>query len=282
MSRPIALLVPDRGRRAAVRGTDRGRCATAPRRHRAAPNLVGLPDERHPHAGRNDTRRRLRGRERKLSRLQDGAGGCPSRFDLDMSGSLSHRRKGGRYMPNRSPRSGAGYRGDVVDLFRAPGDQSNHAGDVSGRIADDGEIHAASSRQSQPAARRPVLHGARQLASPGGHVTRERGSCESTCTTTTPSHCRAIRSNWSRDGSSRKKSSTRPRRAERKSRSRSSCRTDRRYLEAKVDRRALPAPMAAKIKFKADGPEERFDFTFTELSKEPIVVAGARGESRGG
>jgi hypothetical protein len=46
---------------------------------------------------------------------------------------------------------------------------------------------------------------------------------------------------------------------------------DRRYLEAKVDRRTLPAPMAAKIKFKADGPEGRFDFTFTELSKEPIA-----------
>jgi len=50
---------------------------------------------------------------------------------------------------------------------------------------------------------------------------------------------------------------------------------DRRYLEAKVDRRALPAPMAAKIKFKADGPEGRFDFTFTELSKEPIASPGA-------
>src|SRR5712691_4352516 len=44
---------------------------------------------------------------------------------------------------------------------------------------------------------------------------------------------------------------------------------DRRYLEARVDTRRLPAPMAAKITFKSDGPENRFDFTFPEFSKDP-------------
>jgi hypothetical protein len=44
---------------------------------------------------------------------------------------------------------------------------------------------------------------------------------------------------------------------------------DRRYLEARVDTRRLPAPMAAKITFKPEGPENRFDFTFPEFSKDP-------------
>ena len=46
---------------------------------------------------------------------------------------------------------------------------------------------------------------------------------------------------------------------------------DRRYLEARVDRRTLPAPMAAQIKLKPEGPEYRFDFTFQEFSKDPIA-----------
>jgi len=45
------------------------------------------------------------------------------------------------------------------------------------------------------------------------------------------------------------------------------------YLEAKVDSRALPASIVAKIKMKADAPEYHFDFLFTEFSKAPPDVA---------
>jgi hypothetical protein len=44
---------------------------------------------------------------------------------------------------------------------------------------------------------------------------------------------------------------------------------DGRYLEAQVDRRALPLSAVAKLTLKAGGPEYHFDFRFTELSKEP-------------
>ena len=50
------------------------------------------------------------------------------------------------------------------------------------------------------------------------------------------------------------------------------------YLEAKIDETALPAQMTAKVQFKKDAPEYRFDFTFPELSKEPVqpVAAASR------
>ena len=34
------------------------------------------------------------------------------------------------------------------------------------------------------------------------------------------------------------------------------------YLQARVGKLPLPAAMYAKVKFKADGPDNRFDFTF--------------------
>jgi hypothetical protein len=45
------------------------------------------------------------------------------------------------------------------------------------------------------------------------------------------------------------------------------------YLEARVDSSSLPAQMTAKVRFKEDAPEYRFDFTFTSLSKEPTPPA---------
>jgi hypothetical protein len=50
------------------------------------------------------------------------------------------------------------------------------------------------------------------------------------------------------------------------------------YLEAKIDQTSLPAQMTAKVQFKKDAPEYRFDFTFPELSKEPVqpVAVGSR------
>jgi hypothetical protein len=50
-----------------------------------------------------------------------------------------------------------------------------------------------------------------------------------------------------------------------------------RYLEARVSRAQLPAQMSAKVKFKGDAPEYRFDFTFPSYTKEPLApVGGAR------
>jgi hypothetical protein len=40
------------------------------------------------------------------------------------------------------------------------------------------------------------------------------------------------------------------------------------YLEARVDGATLPAQMTAKVRFKDDAPEYRFDFTFPALTKE--------------
>jgi len=44
---------------------------------------------------------------------------------------------------------------------------------------------------------------------------------------------------------------------------------DGRYLTARVDSKALPAQLSAKLTFKDDGPEYRFDFTFPAFSKDP-------------
>jgi hypothetical protein len=52
-------------------------------------------------------------------------------------------------------------------------------------------------------------------------------------------------------------------------------RAGRGYLEARVDAASLPAQLAAKVKFKNDAPEYRFDFTFTELSKKPVPPPAA-------
>jgi hypothetical protein len=50
---------------------------------------------------------------------------------------------------------------------------------------------------------------------------------------------------------------------------------NRPYLEARVDTAALPAEMTAKVRFGSDQPEYRFDFTFAQLTKDPLVpVAG--------
>ena len=48
---------------------------------------------------------------------------------------------------------------------------------------------------------------------------------------------------------------------------------NRPYLEARIDRAALPAEMTAKVRFAGDQPEHRFDFTFGSYSKEPPVPA---------
>ena len=47
------------------------------------------------------------------------------------------------------------------------------------------------------------------------------------------------------------------------------------YLEARVDTARLPAQLTAKVRFKSEAPEYRFDFTFTELSKKPAPPPSA-------
>jgi hypothetical protein len=43
------------------------------------------------------------------------------------------------------------------------------------------------------------------------------------------------------------------------------------YLQARVGKLPLPAAMYAKVKFKSDAPDSRFDFTFDAYSKEPVA-----------
>ncbi|MEO8256385.1 MAG: heavy metal-binding domain-containing protein [Acidobacteriota bacterium] len=50
-------------------------------------------------------------------------------------------------------------------------------------------------------------------------------------------------------------------------------RAGRGYLEARIDTAALPAQVTAKVRFKSDAPEYRFDFTFTELSRRPAPAS---------
>jgi hypothetical protein len=47
------------------------------------------------------------------------------------------------------------------------------------------------------------------------------------------------------------------------------------YLEARIGAATLPAEMTAKLKIKPDAPEYRFDFTFAELTREPVSSAAA-------
>jgi len=47
------------------------------------------------------------------------------------------------------------------------------------------------------------------------------------------------------------------------------------YLEARIDGAAFPAQMSAKVQFKADVPEYRFDFTFPAFTKEPVRPTAA-------
>jgi Heavy metal binding domain len=45
------------------------------------------------------------------------------------------------------------------------------------------------------------------------------------------------------------------------------------YLEARIDPTTLPAQMTAKVQFKSDAPEYRFDFTFPAFSKDPLPAS---------
>src|SRR5581483_5139562 len=52
-------------------------------------------------------------------------------------------------------------------------------------------------------------------------------------------------------------------------------------LQATIDRLPLPARMSAKVRFKDDGPEYRFDFTFAAYTQEPAPAAGTLVKASG-
>jgi hypothetical protein len=49
-----------------------------------------------------------------------------------------------------------------------------------------------------------------------------------------------------------------------------------RYLQGTVGKLPFPAAMYATVKFRADAPDNRFDFTFPAYSKEPAAASGPR------
>jgi hypothetical protein len=51
------------------------------------------------------------------------------------------------------------------------------------------------------------------------------------------------------------------------------------YLQGTVGKLPFPAVMYAKVKFKSDAPDNRFDFTFDSYSKEPAPGAAPRTTS---
>jgi hypothetical protein len=51
------------------------------------------------------------------------------------------------------------------------------------------------------------------------------------------------------------------------------------YLQGTIGKLPFPAVMYAKVKFKPDAPENRFDFTFDSYSKEPTAGAAPRTTS---
>jgi hypothetical protein len=55
---------------------------------------------------------------------------------------------------------------------------------------------------------------------------------------------------------------------------------NRPYLEARVDRSALPAEMTAKVRFGSDQPEYRFDFTFEKLTRDPLVPVASPTQAK--
>jgi hypothetical protein len=53
-----------------------------------------------------------------------------------------------------------------------------------------------------------------------------------------------------------------------------------RYLEARINAPGPSAQVTAKVRFKSDAPEYRFDFTFASYTKDPIVPAASDSASR--
>lgn len=98
-------------------------------------------------------------------------------------------------------------------------------------------------RRPQPEARRLVLHGTRQLAPSRRHVSR-KGTVP-TLFVRRLRQASAAAGSWAGPG------------------------TSRQYLEARIDPPPFPAQVTAKVRFRKEGSEYRFDFTFADFSTEP-------------
>ena len=200
--------------------------------------------------------------------LQDDSGGYAARIHMDLPGPFGDPRTKGRPVPDRQARARPDDGRSLVDLCGEPGDRSNHARQMPGRFGDGCEVHGPSARKPQPAARRTVLHGSRQLDACRGNVS-EGSTGADLCL--------------------RRLYETAARRQVRADRGRVITRTtvggtteeasfplvaarNGSYLEAKVDT-ALRAAIVAKLTLKTGGPEYQFDFTFKELTKEPAPAA---------
>jgi hypothetical protein len=53
------------------------------------------------------------------------------------------------------------------------------------------------------------------------------------------------------------------------------------YLEARIDAAAFPAQVSAKVQFKRDAPEYRFDFTFPAFTKDAVLPSPAPQKAAG-
>ena len=112
-----------------------------------------------------------RGPSGRVPQVRHDAGADAARFGVDLRDQAAGRRSNSK--PGRCPIDGTPLvQVTACGVVDVPGQRQGIgvAGQVSGRLADAQEILAARARQSQPAARRTVLHGRRQLASPRGHV----------------------------------------------------------------------------------------------------------------
>ena len=118
--------------------------------------------------------RDFRGPARDVPHLQDEAGADQAGFDLELSCPLGDRPPRCRQVPHLPPGAGPDDGVRVVDMCGSLRHRSTGSRKVSGRLADGREVLAAASRQSQPAARRFVFHGAGQLAPRRGDVSSER------------------------------------------------------------------------------------------------------------
>ena len=145
-----------------------------------------MSNERRADGRRVDSRRRLRRRAGLTARICKMAlVAAPARLHLDLPGPCGDPREKGRPVPDRQARARPNNSRPLVDLCEKPGDRSGHARQMPRRFGDVGQVHATCARQPQPAARRPVLHGARYLAptSKGRAAASACSGCTFTTTT---------------------------------------------------------------------------------------------------
>ena len=180
-----------------------------------------------------------------------------------------------------APHAGAGHRVAGVDVPGRGQRAAPRAGPLRRRLAAHHQADAAPPRQPQPAARRPVLHGARQLAPPRGHLSARRQLPPVRLRRLRPGAERRRR--WARsahalvaeeryDPATKKTTELRvfPLRVSK----------DGAYLEADPGHRAWPSRLTAKVTLKKGEAEHRFDFTFAAATVDPTAPGAAHRPRR--